>query len=161
MIIITGELLLLLIAANGSPVVVAKLLGSHLNWPVDGGLQLPDGQPLFGASKTWRGLVSASLACSMLSWLLGHGWLFGLAFGALAMVGDLCSSFVKRRLKIQSSHRATGIDQVPEALLPLWGGSLIWDYGYGVVLLGTLTFMLIEMLGSPLLFYLGIRKRPY
>lgn len=161
MIATTGELLLLLIAANGSPVVLAKLLGKHMNWPVDGGWQLADGQRLLGKSKTWRGLISAAVTCALLSWLLGHGWLFGLVFGVLAMLGDLCSSFIKRRLRIKASQRATGLDQLPEALLPLWGGTLFWDYGLAALLLATLSFILIEMAGSPLLFYLGIRKRPY
>ena len=45
----------------------------------------------------------------------------------MAMVGDLLSSFVKRRLKFQPSSRATGLDQIPEsstsgANLPLNAG---------------------------------------
>jgi len=32
---------------------------------------------------------------------------------------DASSSFVKRRLGIASSDKATGLDQIPEALLPL------------------------------------------
>jgi hypothetical protein len=34
------------------------------------------------------------------------------------MAGDLLSSFVKRRLNLPPSSRATGLDQIPESLLP-------------------------------------------
>ncbi len=50
------SLLLLLITANGSPVLAAKFLKEHLNAPVDGGYRLPDRQPVFGPAKTIRGL---------------------------------------------------------------------------------------------------------
>jgi CDP-2,3-bis-(O-geranylgeranyl)-sn-glycerol synthase len=35
------------------------------------------------------------------------------------MAGDLVASFVKRRLGLPGSSRATGLDQIPESLLPL------------------------------------------
>jgi hypothetical protein len=35
------------------------------------------------------------------------------------MIGDLFSSFCKRRFGLPSSSRARGLDQIPEALLPL------------------------------------------
>jgi CDP-archaeol synthase len=38
---------------------------------------------------------------------------------ATAMAGDLLSSFVKRRFGLAPSSKATGLDQIPEALFPL------------------------------------------
>jgi CDP-2,3-bis-(O-geranylgeranyl)-sn-glycerol synthase len=36
------------------------------------------------------------------------------------MLGDLASSFCKRRLGLRSGHPAPLLDQLPETLLPLW-----------------------------------------
>ncbi len=35
------------------------------------------------------------------------------------MLGDLSSSFVKRRLRLKLHAQVFGLDQIPEALLPL------------------------------------------
>src|SRR5262245_45390103 len=37
----------------------------------------------------------------------------------MAMTGDLISSFVKRRMGLAPSDRVTGVDQIPESVLPL------------------------------------------
>ena len=113
------KLLLMLFAANGAPVLATRVLDGHGAWPVDGGRHWCDGRPLFGPSKTWRGLVMALLAAGSLAPLLGWPVGVGLAIGVGAMAGDLLSSFVKRRLGRPSSSQALGIDQIPEALLPL------------------------------------------
>src|SRR5258706_1044936 len=105
--------------ANGPPVIAKKVFGDRLAWPLDGGLAFVDGRPLLGRSKTLRGIVLAVLAAGAGGALLGPGWRIGLAVGALAMAGDLLSSFVKRRLARRPSSQAIGLDQIPEALLPL------------------------------------------
>jgi len=51
--------LILVCAANGAPVLFARLLGTRFARPVDGGIVLRDGHPLLGRSKTWRGLAAA------------------------------------------------------------------------------------------------------
>ena len=45
--------------ANMMPVFGKRLL-PRFNWPVDGGKQWR-GQPIFGAHKTWRGLILGAL----------------------------------------------------------------------------------------------------
>ena len=99
------ELLILLVVANGAPVLLRYLRGAH-GLPLDGGLTLGDGQHILGASKTWAGLLVALISTAAVSALLGMGWLFGLLFGAVAMVGALLSSFIKRRLGFDPSARA-------------------------------------------------------
>lgn len=44
--------------------------------------------------------------------------LCGILVGAYAMLGDLLSSFLKRRIRLPSSSRAPVLNQLPEALLP-------------------------------------------
>ncbi len=114
-----AELLLLLVTANGAPLIVGLLLGTRLDRPLDGNLRFLDGRPLLGPSKTIRGLISAVMATALLAPLLGLPPARGAAFGLLAMSGDLLSSFIKRRLRIAPSHSAPLLDQLPETLIPL------------------------------------------
>ena len=111
------DILLLLMVANGAPIIAAKVFRGRAAQPVDFGIHLADHQPLFGSSKTWRGLVTALLSCAICAPLLGSDWYFGLVFASLAMTGDLASSFVKRRLGMAPSERCIGLDQLPEAAL--------------------------------------------
>ena len=48
-------LLLLLIVANGAPILVAWRLGPRWAWPLDAGLVLGDGHRLLGESARGRG----------------------------------------------------------------------------------------------------------
>ena len=155
------ELFVMLVLANGVPVLAARLLGRRWSAPIDGGRLWRDGQPVLGPSKTWRGVVSGALACSLFAWITGIGVVFGLAFGVLGLAGDVISSFIKRRAGLASSARAVGLDQIPEALLPMilawpWLG-LSWFTVVVVVALFTLSNILL----SPLLYRLGIRHQPH
>src|SRR5262249_58539326 len=64
-------------------------------------------------------LVLAVLLTSAVAPLVGLPAAIGAIVGGSAMAGDLLSSFVKRRLALVPSSKATGLDQVPESLLPL------------------------------------------
>src|SRR5687768_5035309 len=64
-------ILLLLGIANGSPVLAARLLRYRFDVPLDGGRRLPDGQPVFGSSKTIRGLVVSIGSTTIAALLLG------------------------------------------------------------------------------------------
>ena len=77
------------------------------------------------------------------------------------MLGDALSSFVKRRLNIASSGRATGIDQIPEALLPLIVIRGVLELSLPEVAAITLAFFVLEMPLARLFFRLGLRDRPY
>src|SRR5258708_6078805 len=113
------QLLLLLMVANGAPVIAKKLLGSRFAYPLDGGAGFVDGHPLFGASKTIRGILLSITVTSAAAAVIGLGWTIGLLVGTTAMAGDLFSSFIKRRLTLPPSSRAIGLDQIPESLFPL------------------------------------------
>jgi len=157
----TIQATVLLVAANGAPVLVSKALGKRWAWPIDNGLKLRDGRRLFGDAKTWRGLCSAILFTSFTTNFIGICPLTGVLFGTLAMAGDLLASFFKRRMGYTESSRARGFDTLPESLLPALllkqplALSLI-----DITLIVTL-FFLIEELVSPILYRLHIRKRPY
>jgi CDP-2,3-bis-(O-geranylgeranyl)-sn-glycerol synthase len=55
--ILIVQFVALLTLANGTPVIAKKLLGKLLNQPLDGGIVFLDGRPLFGPSKTVRGII--------------------------------------------------------------------------------------------------------
>ena len=119
---ISWQALVLLVLANSAPVVVSWLAGRHAAWPIDFGIALRDGERLLGDHKTWRGLFAAALACGAAAPWLGLPALPAAGLGAMAMVGDALSSFVKRRLRRGPGAWLPGLDQVPEAALPLLAG---------------------------------------
>jgi CDP-diglyceride synthetase len=155
------QLLVLLVLANGTPVVAKKILGERFAYPLDGGSKFIDGRPLFGRSKTARGVVLAILVMVAGAPLIGLGWQIGVLVGSLAMAGDLVSSFVKRRMNLPPSSRASGLDQVPEALFPILAcrdplSLTIADIAAGVAL-----FLIGEVLLSRVLYVFRLRDRPY
>lgn len=95
-----------------------------LRTPIDGGVRL-GGRPLFGASKTWRGVLSVATGTALGYALAAVGGeltipelagrspalvsLFGFGFGAGAMLGELPNSFVKRRLGWDSGTSPRGL----------------------------------------------------
>ena len=155
------QLLVVIAAANGAPVIAKKIFGDRFAKPLDGGLKFYDGRPIFGPSKTFRGLVAAVFAAAVAAPLVGLSPAVGVVAGAGAMTGDLISSFIKRRMGKASSSRATGLDQIPESLIPLFLCAFLVGLSIVDIVLGTILFMLGEMILSPLLFRLGIRSRPY
>ncbi len=110
----------------------AVLVGSGK--PVDFNMNFIDGKRIFGNGKTWLGLVGGivigmgagsaqSIAISVSTLYeketflpnFGFGWnfplvLFCMCFGA--MCGDLCKSFIKRRLLIEQGGKLPVLDQL-------------------------------------------------
>ena len=155
------KLLVLLAVANGTPLFAKKLFGDSVAYPMDGGLRLWDARPLFGASKTIRGVVLAVALTAAATLALDLDVAIGLAVGGGAMAGDLFSSFCKRRAGLAPSSRATGLDQIPEALFPLLLCSLWLDLTALDVTVGVVAFFLGEIVLSRLLHHFNLREHPY
>jgi hypothetical protein len=155
------QLLILLALANGSPVIAKLIFGDHCSWPLDGNIKFFDGRPLFGASKTVRGILVSIFITSACAPLLGLTLKIGLVVAITAMAGDLLSSFLKRRLGLQSSSRAVGFDQVPESLFPLLACRHALSLTAMDIVAGTAIFFVGEVLLSRVLFRLHVRDRPY
>jgi CDP-diglyceride synthetase len=137
--------LLLLIVANATPVVAAMLLGNRLAAPLDFGATLRDGTRVLGDHKTWRGVVVGVAACTIAAHLLGLTFTVGFAFGALSMLADTAASFVKRRLRLAAGTEIPGLDQIPEALLPLWALSAPLGIDLPGCLLVTAVFLVLDI----------------
>jgi CDP-diglyceride synthetase len=155
------QALVLLIVANGAPVIIGKVLGNRLARPIDSGFYLSDGYRLFGKSKTWRGLFSAVFFTTTVAILFGIQPLTGVLFGMLTMTGDLLASFIKRRRGNVESSRARGLDTVPESLLPLCLLKDLLALNLIDITLIVGLFFLIEEFVSPVLYRLHIRNQPY
>lgn len=142
--------LALLVATNTAPVLAAWLLRARARWPIDGGVLLGDGQRLLGANKTWRGLLAAVLAGALVGPCLGLAPTQGALGGLLTIAGDAMSSFVKRRLRLPPGEWIPGLDQLPEAVLPLL---VLWR-PLGLDLLGfaaaVATFSVLDLIAARL-----------
>jgi|SRR6187402_3068686 hypothetical protein len=150
------QLLVLLVVANGAPVLVKKALGDQLAQPFDGGAVLPDGRPLFGSSKTVRGVVSSFLATPLVALLMGFQWEVGALVAGGAVAGDLL-----RRLGFPRSSMALGLDQIPESLFPLAACRLLLPVTFVDILVGVAIFVAGGLILSPILFRLHLRDKPY
>ena len=143
-----SHLVLLLVIANGTPALLGLLLGPRWNHPLDNHHLFTDNRPLLGPSKTVRGLIGAILVTALLAPLFKLSLLEGASFALLAMLGDLCSSFIKRRLGIASSRSVALLDQLPEALLPLWGMQTVLGASARDMALAVIVFIVIDLLLS-------------
>jgi CDP-diglyceride synthetase len=155
------QLLILLTLANGTPVIAKRVFGKVWAQPLDGGAVFLDGRPLFGASKTIRGIVTSIVVTAALAPILGLDWGVGLAVAMTAMSGDLFSSFLKRRMKLPPSSRASGLDQIPESLFPALACRTILGLSAFDIVVVVAIFFAGEVALSRLLFKWGIRERPF
>jgi len=154
-------LILLILVANGAPILIRNILGDIANFPLDAGKTLGDRSPVFGSSKTWRGIFASVIFTVVVALLLDYSFVFGLMIAVLAMIGDLLSSFIKRRLRMQPSKMAPFLDQVPESLFPALYMMLVLSLAWQDVLFIVMVFILLEIILSQILYRLGIRRRPY
>lgn len=155
------KLFMLISLANAVPVIVHKMLGSKWAYPLDGHLKFFDGRPLLGTSKTVRGVVSAVAVTTLVTPLLDLSWQVGAVISGLAMLGDLLSSFIKRRLGMPSSSMALGLDQVPESLLPLLGCTAFFALTWYAIAVLVAIFFVAELLISRVLYRFHLRDTPY
>ena len=101
--------------------------------------------PRLSPGKTWEGAVASLLAAVGLAWLViergggsarpvGGFVVFGLAVGALGMLGDLCESLIKREYDAKDSGTALGrmggvLDLVDSLTLAAPGAWALWTFG--------------------------------
>jgi CDP-2,3-bis-(O-geranylgeranyl)-sn-glycerol synthase len=155
------QLLSLIIIANGAPILIRALLNDGFNVAVDFSKKLPDNKRILGSSKTWRGIFAAFVATAAAAWLLDHSPETGLLVAIYAVLGDLLSSFIKRRLGIKTSSMAPLLDQIPESLFPALMMMETFNLDITSVILLVLTFVIVELVLSHLLYSWGVRKRPH
>ena len=152
---------ILVTLANGAPVLAKKLFGSRFAMPLDGGVLVLDGRPVFGASKTIRGMVSSIVVTAIGAISLGLSFQIGALVAIVAMAGDLFSSFLKRRMNLPPSSQALGLDQIPESLFPLMACRELLGLNYADVFLTVGIFFGGELAISRVLYAFRVRDQPY
>ena len=179
----TYLLLPLLASVALSGVVMRYDLMPKLKRPIDGGAHFR-GRRLFGDNKTWRGLVCSIIGCTLMvaaqKYVVGdrarafavidyqsvNVFVFGLALGAGAIVGELPNSFAKRRLGVSPGGAAPGAwgpvfyvgDQI-DCLVVLWPVLLIWVRpGWSLVLVSLILVFLAHQLLSLIGYLIGARS---
>ncbi len=139
---------LILMVTNGTPMLAAALWPGLRRRPVDNGRRLADGQPLLGHHKTWGGLLSGILAGGLCGGLMGLSLPMSSLIAGTSMLGDLFTSFLKRRMGFKEGETLPLFDQVFEGAFPLllckWAYRLSWS----VFLATLLVFSASILLGS-------------
>ena len=155
------QLLLLLTVANGMPVIAKKLLGRLLAWPLDFGMTMRDGRPLFGASKTVRGLVLAIVVTAAAAPVLGLAWQIGAAMAARRWPATSCRASPSAGSPWRRAAARPGWTRYPEALLPALASMTPLGLGAADVVLVIALFVAGEIALSRLLYHLHVRDEPY
>ena len=155
------QLLVLITLANGAPIVAKKIFGPRFSFPLDAGTVFFDGRPLFGPSKTIRGILVSVLITTASAPLIGLDLTIGAIVAGAAMAGDLFSSFVKRRLNYPPSSQALGFDQVPESLFPMLACRDALSLTIADIALGVGIFFIGALILSRFLFRAHLRDEPY
>lgn len=128
--------------ANMIPIIVAKVPGlRRYNAPIDMGATYR-GRRVFGAHKTWRGLISGIIIATLVVWLQQvfiaqsgwlqewtsqvnyqdlNVWIVGPLFGIGALGGDAIESFFKRQHGVAPGHGWFPFDQTDYII----GGALL------------------------------------
>ena len=153
------HLLLLIIIANGAPVLVRLLLKDHLDLAVDFGRNFADDNRIFGSSKTWRGVIAALLVTPIAASALGYSFETGGHIALFAVLGDLFSSFIKRRLGMAPSSKAFLLDQVPESLMPALIVMQNFHLGVTDISLLVFVFLIVDLVMTYMLYHWRILKK--
>ncbi len=154
--------------SNMTPVLASKLpILRNWNTPLDFG-KTYRGKPIFGKNKTWRGLISGTIAGTLIAMVI-YGTFSDMDLGAIAvgtamsfgaLVGDAVESFFKRQRGVPSGKAWFPFDQtdyiigglvftLPFGILPLW--LVIWVF---VMYFG------LHLLSSYIGYLLGLKDAP-
>lgn len=154
------QLLLLIIIANGAPILARILLNDQWNVAVDFDAKMADGNPVLGASKTWRGILATLLILPIVALIFGYTAEVGILIAMGTVSGDLLSSFVKRRLGMEPSSKAPLLDQIPESLIPALMMMQIFDLSLLGILFLVFAFTVIDMIMTYFLNHWRVVKSP-
>ncbi|MEK7152342.1 MAG: CDP-archaeol synthase [Patescibacteria group bacterium] len=167
--------------ANAIPVFVAKMPGiKAYEAPMDCGLTFR-GRRVFGAHKTWRGLIAGIIAGTLTLWLQQYlvgefSWFDGFAdqvdyqalptlimgplFAIGALGGDAIESFFKRQLNISPGKGWFPFDQTDYII----GGAIatmpfvslsIGQYAWLIVV-----WLIMHVISTVIGYFLGLKERP-
>ncbi|MER2512995.1 MAG: CDP-archaeol synthase [Nitrosomonas ureae] len=135
------------------------LLNNQWNAAVDFGAKMADGNPVLGASKTWRGILATLLVLPGVALIFGYTAEVGILIAIGTISGDLFSSFVKRRLGMVPSSKAPLLDQIPESLIPALMMMHIFDLSLSGILFLVFAFTVIDMIMTYFLYHWRVLRK--
>ncbi|MBI2085175.1 MAG: CDP-2,3-bis-(O-geranylgeranyl)-sn-glycerol synthase [Candidatus Aenigmarchaeota archaeon] len=133
-----------------------------------------DGQPLFGAGKTFEGFLFGisvgtliGLFQQFLQQAYGLGFSFSagffssalMSFGALS--GDLAGSFIKRRMKLKRGEPVLLLDQLDFVFGAVFFTSLFYTLGLDTVMLIIIMTPLIHLTANVLGYRMKLKREPW
>jgi CDP-2,3-bis-(O-geranylgeranyl)-sn-glycerol synthase len=167
--------------ANVMPILAAKAPGlQRWHTPVDGG-KTWRGQRLFGDHKTWRGVVTGTLAGMAFLWLqvslgdhyawaaninqeLPYGdtaiWLLGFLLGFGGLAGDMIKSFVKRQVPVKAGDSWFPFDQLDYIIGGLLLSALVVQLPVAVYVWVLIIFFGLHLLFSYIGYKLHFKAKP-
>ncbi len=107
-----------LLWVNFLPPLANLIWAERFNRSIDGGRLWLDGHPVFGKNKTFRGVLASVAGGTLLAPLLDVSWWIAATAAFTAMLGDLLTSFIKRRPNYPSGKTIAMFDQFLEGLFP-------------------------------------------
>jgi len=158
--------------------VFAQRLGvlKFLALPIDNGKTI-NGKPIFGANKTWRGLIVGTTIAIVTAWLQYflysiqffqkislvnyptiNLWLLGFLFGFGALFGDLVKSFFKRRFSVSAGEPWIPFDQIDFVIGALVLVAFIYRPPLAVVVAVVLISPILHILTNNIGYYLKIKS---
>jgi len=142
------EILLIIIAANSAPPLLAAFCPRTCRNRIDCGMHWRDGRDLLGSHKSRDGVMAGFLAGSACGLLLGVPLLMATAAAASSMLGDLFTSFLKRRIGLADGGDVHLIDQVFEGAFPLLLARWFYDLSWQSFMAQLLLFCAAGLAGS-------------
>jgi len=151
-------------AANGAPVIVAKIAGKK--HPIDFGKNFLDNRRILGEGKTLEGFIGGVAIGTGVAFLLQiagfHNTEKGLVLSVGALLGDMAGSFLKRRLGLKRGEPAPLIDQLDF----LTGSLVLYWILYGPVDANMLIILflltpVLHVLTNAMAYLLGLKNEPW
>lgn len=148
--------------ANAAPVVLGG------GPPLDMGKKFLDGRRILGDGKTARGFVGGLIIGTIVGLLQGVAraplreyLLLGFLLALGALLGDLASSFIKRRLGIERGGAAPGLDQLGFVVAALILASSVKVPSWQVIAVILIITPPIHLATNFIGYKLGLKGRPY
>lgn len=156
--------------ANMTPIFAKKLpLLKSWNSPLDFGRKFK-GFRIFGANKTWRGLILGGLLAGLLGWLIypivnptiaKNTYVLGTTImGCGALLGDAIESFFKRQLDIAPGKSWFPFDQLDYILGGLTLSYFVLKPTLKIMAIVTILYFCLHLLSSYIGFLLRLKDKP-
>jgi uncharacterized protein len=142
------KILAMLIMANAAPLLLTGFLPKRSRRPLDNGRRLADGRRILGENKTLGGLLSGIGAAGALGLLIGFPLAMSLLIAGASHIGDLSTSFIKRRIGFTEGETAYLLDHLLEGALPLLLCKVLFSISWSLGLVLLILFVGCGLIGS-------------